>query len=394
MRYALWILCQVVDNFGDAGVCWRLARDLAAGPHFEPTLIIDQPETLAQIEPRLRCSSNATADCRSAETLLDGVRIIARAGLETTPRTPPPAVLVSALGCEPPTWLRTQLAGGPPRPLWLQLEYLSAEPWVEDCHGLVSIKPADAAREHFLYPGFTDRTAGLLRERTVFERRDAFRASGQPATFLRGLGAAPRPDQRVFSLFCYPSAPIERWFEALAAGPAPTLVCVAGGSAQVALRAVLDDDLAVGDRRGLGQVEFVRLPMLDQEGYDQLLWSCAFNVVRGEDSWLRAHWAGVPFVWQAYPQAELLHLRKLDAFLARMRASSPSLAADHARIADLMRAWNRADLDAIGSAWQTFDARLRASDALGEPYRRWVASLAVQTPLTERLTRYCLDRLE
>jgi hypothetical protein len=59
-----------------------------------------------------------------------------------------------------------------------------------------------------------------------------------------------------------------------------------------------------------------------------------------------------------------------------------------------MRAWNRADSDAIGTAWQAFDARLRASDAIGEPYRRWVASLAVQTPLTERLTQYCLDRLE
>jgi uncharacterized repeat protein (TIGR03837 family) len=394
MRYPIWILCQVVDNFGDAGVCWRLAKDLAAGPHFEPTLIIDQPETLAQIEPRLGRSRTTAADRASAGTVLDGVRVIARPALEAVSRAAPPAVIVSAFGCEPPAWLRRQLAGGPPRPLWLQLEYLSAEPWVEDCHGLVSIKPSDAAREHFLYPGFTDRTAGLLRERTVFERRDAFRAVGQPGAFLSRLGAAPRPDQRVFSLFCYPSAPLERWFESLAAGPASTLVCVAGGSAQAALRAVLGDDLAVGDRGSLGHVEFVRLPMLDQEGYDQLLWSCAFNAVRGEDSWLRAHWAGTPFIWQAYPQAESVHLRKLEAFLDRMRASSPSLAADHARIADLMRAWNRADSDAIGTAWQAFDARLRASDAIGEPYRRWVASLAVQTPLTERLTQYCLDRLE
>jgi uncharacterized repeat protein (TIGR03837 family) len=134
--------------------------------------------------------------------------------------------------------------------------------------------------------------------------------------------------------------------------------------------------------------------MLDQDGYDQLLWSCAFNAVRGEDSWLRAHWAGVPFVWQAYPQAESLHLRKLDAFLDRMRQSSPSLADDHARIANLMRAWNRGDADAIGSAWQAFDVQLRSPNALREPYRRWLATLASQTPLTERLTRYCLDQLE
>jgi uncharacterized repeat protein (TIGR03837 family) len=394
MRYPLWILCQVVDNFGDAGVCWRLAKDLAAGQHFAPTLIIDQPETLAHIEHRFGGARTTAPHDVAAGTLLDGVRIIASGNLEAVPEAQLPAVIVSAFGCEPPAWLRKRLAGGPPRPLWLQLEYLSAEPWVEDCHGLVSIKPSDAAREHFLYPGFTHRTAGLLREPTLFERRDAFRASGQPAALLARLGAAPRPGQRVFSLFCYPSAPLEPWFESLAAGPAPTLVCVAGGAAQAALRAALGHDLAVGDRGGLGHLEFVRLPMLDQDGYDQLLWSCAFNAVRGEDSWLRAHWAGVPFVWQAYPQAESLHLRKLDAFLDRMRQSSPSLADDHARIANLMRAWNRGDADAIGSAWQAFDVQLRSPNALREPYRRWLATLASQTPLTERLTRYCLDQLE
>jgi hypothetical protein len=102
----------------------------------------------------------------------------------------------------------------------------------------------------------------------------------------------------------------------------------------------------------------------------------------------------VPFIWQAYPQAQSLQMEKLDAFLARMRASSEWLADDHTRIAALMRAWNRADGNAIGRAWQDFDTRLRARDAMREPYAGWVASLASQTPLTERLTRYCLDRLE
>ena len=389
MRHPLWILCRIVDNFGDAGVCWRLARDLATGEHFAPTLIIDQPDTLAQIEPRL-----GGAPATAGGVQLDGVRIIASAALEPVGTAQRPAVIVSAFGCEPPGWLREHLAGGPSRPLWLQLEYLSAEPWVEGYHGLVSIKPSDAAREHFLYPGFTERTAGLLRERGLFEQRDAFRAAGGPAALLARLGAAPRPGQRVFSLFCYPSAPVEPWFEAIAAGPTPTLVCIAGGSAQAALRVTLGRELVVGDRCSLGNVECVRLPMLDQIGYDQLLWSCAFNAVRGEDSWLRAHWAGVPFIWQAYPQAQSLQMEKLDAFLARMRASSEWLADDHTRIAALMRAWNRADGNAIGRAWQDFDTRLRARDAMREPYAGWVASLASQTPLTERLTRYCLDRLE
>ncbi len=394
-RYPLWILCQVVDNLGDAGVCWRLARQLATWHPFEPTLIIDQPETLAAIEPRLRewVASGHLADPASVPRL-DGVRIIPRAHIEHAPHSPLPSVIVSAFGCEPPAWLRAHLAGGPRVPLWIQLEYLSAENWVEDCHGLISVKPVDAAREHFLYPGFTERTAGLSREPDLFERRDAFRASNGPAALLRELGATPEPGQRVFSLFCYPDAPLESWLSALAKGPTPTLVCVAGGAVPRALNAAFSQPLGVGERARLGQAEFIRIPMLSQDRYDQLLWSCTFNAVRGEDSWLRAHWADVPFVWQAYPQPDGAHLRKLEAFLAKMAAVSPPGDAAPTLMKRLMLAWNGSDSQAIGPIWPTFDAELTRQSRLSRHTHAWVDHLSRQTPLAEQLTRYCLDRLE
>ncbi|MBU6189766.1 MAG: elongation factor P maturation arginine rhamnosyltransferase EarP [Betaproteobacteria bacterium] len=394
MLIRIWILCQVVDNFGDAGVTWRLARALAATGNFEPTLVIDQPATLSAIEPRLTAPAIAVGPGTPPIASIDGVHIFARAQIEYTPSDRLPDVIVSAFGCEPPTWLRTRLAGGPRRPLWLQLEYLSAEDWIENCHGLVSIKPADAAREYFLYPGFTERSAGLLREPGLFKRRDAFRATGGPAALLARLHASPAPGQRVMSLFCYESAPLAAWFSELAAGAAPTLVCVAGGSAQGALQTVLGRPLPIGERARVGQVEWVRLPMLDQDDYDRLLWSCTFNAVRGEDSWLRAHWAGVPFVWQAYPQAHDAHLIKLDAFLEKMRQGSPESDPDLQAIRALMYAWNGDPTHDTASAWRAFDARQTASDRLAARYRSWVASLAGQTSLTERLTQYCLDRLE
>ena len=392
MPAQIWILCTVVDNFGDAGVCWRLARSLAVSGRFEPVLVIDDLATLAAIEPRLAGSLDGPD--LHPNTPIDGVRIIERASIEHVPHAPLPTVIVSAFGCEPPAWLRAGLEGGPCQPLWLQLEYLSAEDWIENCHGLVSVKPADAAREHFLYPGFTRQSAGLLREQGLFERRDAFRAAGGPAALLERLGASPAPGQRVMSLFCYASAPLEPWFHALAAGASPTLVCLAGGAGSNAVSHTLGRSLAIGKRARLGQLEIVRLPMLDQDTYDQLLWSCAFNAVRGEDSWVRAHWAGVPFIWQAYPQADSAHLVKLDAFLKKMRQDLPESNPEQQAIDDLMRAWNGSPAHAIGAAWQAFDARLGASDALAARYRSWTTSLAAQTSLAERLTQYCLDRLE
>ena len=74
--------------------------------------------------------------------------------------------------------------------------------------------------------------------------------------------------------------------------------------------------------------------------------------MRGEDSWLRALWAGIPWLWQAYPQEDAAHLQKLDAFLDRI---APWLVGEPAFPAwkRAMRAWNQApDHDAADlAAW-------------------------------------------
>ena len=45
------VFCRVVDNYGDAGVCWRLARQLAIEHGCDVTLWIDRLETLARFQP-------------------------------------------------------------------------------------------------------------------------------------------------------------------------------------------------------------------------------------------------------------------------------------------------------------------------------------------------------
>ena len=64
----------------------------------------------------------------------------------------------------------------------------------------------------------------------------------------------------------------------------------------------------------------MRLPWLTQADFDHLLWACDLNFVRGEDSLVRAAWAGAPFVWQVYPQHDGAHAAKVEALLAGMAA--------------------------------------------------------------------------
>lgn len=386
-RDSLWIFCQVVDNFGDAGVSWRLARELATQHGFDPTLIIDDTQTLAQIEPRLTRALSGDVGTRAK---LDGVRVCAANEWDQHCAGPLPAVVVSAFGCELPPWLRAQLAGGPSRPLWIHLEYLSAEPWVESCHGLVSLKPLDAAREHFLYPGFTETTAGLLREANLSQRRLAFARDGGRSAFLSRLGVAVAPTERVISLFCYASAPVSEWLGLISKEPTKTVVFAAGGCADSSIQRLFGSLPAAGQSVRAGNLELVRLPMLSQDDYDHLLWSCDVNMVRGEDSWIRAHWAAAPFVWQAYPQLEDIHQRKLEAFLDRMRAvqSEPRLLAPAEA---LMRVWNdQTKTPDLNLAWRNFQEALKT---LTPAYAAWTGSLEKQSDLASRLARYCRDRI-
>jgi len=362
------ILCRVVDNFGDAGVCWRFARQLAREHGWLVRLTIDRPELLARLGARPEVDAGPgtiTVEHWAADDAL------AR-GTED--------ILVSAFGAEPPPALRACLAGAPRRPLWVQLEYLSAEEWVGSHHGLHSTKPGDGAVEHFYYPGYDARTGGLLREAGLFATRDAFVGSPEQRDWLSARGIVAEAGERLATLFCYPQAPIDSWFRLLAAGPTRWRVLVPEGVADAALAARFGRAPVVGQVLREAKLAVQRVPFLSQDDYDRLLWSVDLNLVRGEDSWVRAQWAARPFLWQPYRQEADTHLQKLRAFLQRLGAGSATEAA--------MLAWS-GDGDWT-RAWQAFDAHLAA---LRPAFARWSATLGLQDDLCTRFAEFCIERL-
>lgn len=395
------ILCRVVDNFGDAGVCWRFARQLAREYGWRIRLTIDRPELLARLGARP--GENAGRGAIIVERWVDedsarGATVVERRSDKTPGATPdaigvrteprmntasrdePADVVVSAFGADPPPALRASLAGAPRRPLWVQLEYLSAEDWVASHHGLRSTKPLDGAVEHFYYPGFDERTGGLLREVDLFARRDAFIGSAEQRAWLAQHGIALEPGERLATLFCYPHAPLQRWFAALAGGSTRWRVLVPEGVADAALVAHFGEASATRQSLRDAMLRVQRIPFLPQDDYDRLLWSADLNFVRGEDSWVRAQWAARPFVWQPYRQEDGAHRVKLRAFLHRMQAPPEAAAA--------MLAWS-GDGD-WPVAWRAFETRL---DALRDGCVRWAAALGAQDDLCARFVDFCTQRL-
>ena len=332
------IFCNVVDNFGDIGVCWRLACNLAARGK-TVRLWVDDVTPLAWMAPRgyahvevINCENGIPKDTNSAlgDVLLDtfdcefAINLIAFNAINTT------AIAINDTILEP-------LSGK--KPVWLNLEYLTAESFAERAHTLPYVHHSGAAQgwtQRYFYPGFNERTGGLLRETDLFEQQQAFDKTAWLAGLkfeisdeVSGYSSAKSiestksklSNSQLISLFCYEPPALEALIAQLAANQTPTCLLVTAGRATNAVKAILEEKKRLQLAYLLPEVlSIVYLPQLTQTGYDHLLWSCDLNFVRGEDSLVRAIWAAKPFIWQIYPQHDGAHHTKLDAFLAMMDA--------------------------------------------------------------------------
>ena len=400
-RTRTWdIFCKVIDNFGDIGVCWRLACNLAERGQ-RVRLWVDDASALqwmaspvhmggvgevSKLEVEIRAwTATAPKTCLDAQgdVVIEGFGCDAPAeyvaaryfAIESIAACAYP---ISASGLKGTENKAANRALSQPSPVWINLEYLSAEAYVARSHGLCSPVhqgPAIGLNKWFFYPGFMSGTGGLLRELDLPERlahfdRAAWRASHRIA-----------PQALAVSLFCYEPAalpellvqlsgmdqliqltqvaqreqpeqtaqagqltPLERLElpeNAMHMTPAANALqpsqrvdlLVTPGRATLALQAAIAHFESKNSLQPLWnvrkQLSFLYQQPVHQGAFDEMLWACDLNFVRGEDSLVRALWAGQPLVWQVYPQTDGAHAAKLTAFLDWLQAP-PSLRQFHA----------------------------------------------------------------
>ncbi len=316
-RPLLWdIFCHVVDNFGDVGVLWRLSAAMAARGQ-QVRLWIDDASALAWMAPGALAGE------------WPGVRVMPWADADKASvcsALPCADVWIEGFACEiPPAFVahftnRVSAEDSVARPVWINLEYLSAEAYVERNHRLPSpvlSGPARGWTKYFFYPGFTPGSGGLIRNALA----DAAARHAHPTSkSAKGV--------RQVSLFCYEPEALPELLTGLGQDGRPSQLLVAHGRATQAVRSLLARD----NFRLPANLQVEYLPTLSQTQFDALLGRCDLNMVRGEDSLVQAIWAGKPFVWQAYPQTDAAHRAKLEALLDWLQADSA--------VRDLHRAWN------------------------------------------------------
>lgn len=372
------LFCHVVDNYGDAAVSWRLARQLVFDHAQRVRLWIDSPATLARLVPGID-------PLRERQTVA-GVDVLHWRALALG--FVPCDAVVEAFGAPLPDEVLAAMAARPRPPCWIDLEYLSAEPWVESHHGLPSPHPHLPLVRHFFFPGFRPATGGLLRERDVCARRAAFQSDERARqAFLASLGLPPLlPGEDVVSLFAYEHAAVAELLATFAKGPTPVTAIVPEGRLLPAIEACFGRKLAPGSLVRRGALRLAVVPFLPQDEYDRLLWACDFNFVRGEDSFVRAQWAARPFAWHIYPQSDGAHWTKLEAFFAIYAADLGGEA--RTALAALWQSWNRPQ--GVGPAWAALQPH---REALRQHAVRWAKHLEGLPDLASRLLEFCRKAL-
>ncbi|MHB1176469.1 MAG: elongation factor P maturation arginine rhamnosyltransferase EarP [Sulfuriferula sp.] len=373
------IFCTVVDNYGDIGVAWRLARQLAAEHGLNVRLWVDDLVSFHHLYSAINPDQ--------PEQSVEGVNV--RRWETPFPDTLPADVVIEAFGCELPQNYLAAMAATQPRPVWVNLEYLSAEDWVGGCHGLPSPHPRLPLTQYFYFPGFTTHTGSLLREAGLIERRKKFQHDpAAQAEFWTWLGVKPVPDALRVSLFGYENAAVPALLKAWSSGGQPVQCLVPKSKLLPQVAEFFGaTSLIPGDQPQHGNLTLHVLPFFPQARYDELLWACDLNFVRGEDSLVRALWAACPLVWQIYPQQDDAHQEKLDAFLTSYCAGLSPPAAQ--ALQDFWRAWNTGQ--GAGRVWEQYRQHLVEMD---EHACRWVECQLKNMDLAANLVQFCQSKIK
>ncbi len=371
------LFCRVVDNFGDIGVCWRFARQLVRDQGCFVRLFVDDFVVFKRIERDL--------DPGKKTQILNGITVIHwdEAWIERNYAAPGDAV-IEAFACTLPDHVVDVMVRSKTNPVWIDLEYLSAEEWVDSHHAIVSCHPMTGLNKTLFFPGFTEKTGGLIREGDLIRERDEFQSSAAAQNEWRGRNGLPPVSDSILdvSLFCYENAPFDLFMNVLAQSARPVRLFVPKG--------VGGESLQQAPRPS--HVLLHPIPFLRQDDYDRLLWTCGLNIVRGEDSFVRALWAGKSLIWHIYPQDKETHIIKLKEFLRRYSWNLPPDCAEP--LEKFMILWNERGRKhddrslKAGSDWLALLPRLTDHAA------NWAREQAKQDDLATQIVRFIRQQQE
>ena len=287
------IFCQVIDNYGDVGVAYRLAREFKrVYPNKKLRFVINQIEELNLIRKSENIEVILYKDISKIENSAD--------------------LIIESFGCEiPKKYMDKALKNSK---LIINLEYFSAEKWVDDFHLQESFLGGNL-KKYFFIPGLSEKSGGILLDNEFLERKKKVEANKE--YYLEKFEIKEKYDL-IGSVFSYEKN-FDSLIEELKKLNKKVILLILSEKTQKNFIKYFDNG------NNYDKIKFVKLPFFTYDKYEELLALCDFNLVRGEDSFVRALLLGKPFLWHIYPQDENTHIKKLESFLEKYCSNNKEL---------------------------------------------------------------------
>lgn len=279
------IFCEVIDNYGDVGVAYRLARELKRSHN----------------NKRVRLLINKVEELKLIKKNNDGIEIFKFSDIDE--KIEVADLIIECFACNiPDIYMQKALKKSE---LIINLEYFSAEDWIEDFHLQESMLGSKKLRKFFFMPGITEKSGGIIIDNNFIERKNKVRKNRE--YYLKKYGIVGKYDY-IASIFSYEKN-FDEFVKALEKTNKKILLLIMNEKTQKNFIKYF------ANINKYDKIDFVKLPFYPYDEYEEILSLCDFNFVRGEDSFARALLLGKPFLWHIYPQAENLHIKKLQDFL-------------------------------------------------------------------------------
>ncbi|AGF48887.1 elongation factor P maturation arginine rhamnosyltransferase EarP [Candidatus Kinetoplastidibacterium galati] len=356
------IFCKIIDNYGDIGFCWRLAKNLSCDYKWTIRLIVDDLKVFSFINEEV----NSTIDSQ----VLMNINIV-KWEVFLKQKLNPSKIIIETFSCDIPDSLKKIIARNVNIFTWINIDYLSAEQWVENCH-LLSSRLPNGLKKTFFFPGFTNKTGGLIIEDSFLKTKEYLKNSTyNQENFLKKIGINYKRSEFIFCLlFCYPSAPVNK-----------LITSMEHLNKKIVL--IVNNDSIFANNYSTDNLKLASIPFINQENFDKLICCMDINFIRGEDSFVRALLSGNPLVWNIYEQENNAHIDKLKSWLNLNNFPDT--------IKRLMYSWNNFGEETVGNT-----IKIAMSDKnwnLWKDHSRILAEKQISNKsLGENLVEFCISQ--
>lgn len=313
-KITIWIFCKIIDNFGDAGICLRLAKLLSKEYNFEVIIWIDNLNILHKMQNNIDPKKDYQyhnkikfLNSKNFNKIYNLVKI--------------PNCIIEILESNIPNKVIKIIENN--KILWINLEYLSAEKWVENYHLVASIKPNNV-KKYFYFQGFKKKSGGLIREKNYdLQKQNFYKNKNIGNYFLKKNNIYYEKDKIKIFIFAYSNLIWEKTIQTLKLINKKIIIWIANPKLLDNLNNKLlnydeKNNIYIYDNIIIQKVKFV-----EQKYFDYYLWLCDIAIIRGEDSFIRAQFISKIFLWNIYFQENKIHILKLNAFLNILKKYIP-----------------------------------------------------------------------